>query len=291
MSDIQLTRLLAMQPLRDLQRLNAAFSGLCGLAMAASSGWLGRQIDLPWPFVGVLGVGLVGWSAMLVVLAVQPARRLVWASTLVAIGDAAWVVGTVALIVLRDLTATGTTSAVIAAAVVGGFAVAGVVLGGRARRVALDDRTELLFRSVTVAARPSVAWQMVLDADLYARLAPNLTEITVAPDECARTCTDTRGNTWTEAMSLDHDRHVQLVDVDVTEHPMPLDHLAANVSVHHDPAGSRIDVAFTYVTRATFRGLVTSVLLPVLGRRLLRPITSGWTRHASTSAATSRAAR
>lgn len=85
-------------------------------------------------------------------------------------------------------------------------------------------------------------------------------------------------------MSLDHDRHVQHVDVDVTEHPMPLNHLAANVSVHDDPAGSRIDVAFTYVTRATLKGLVTSVLLPVLGRRLLRPITSGWARQASTSA-------
>lgn len=289
MSDIE--RLRATQPLRDLQRLNAAFSGLCGLAMAASSGWLGQQLDLPWPFVAMLGVGLVGWSALLVVLAVQPARRLVWASTLVAMGDAAWVAGTAALLALRDPTATGTNSAVVAAAVVGGFAVAGVVLGGRARRAAPDDRTELLFGSVTVAAVPSAAWQMVLDADLYARLAPNLTEITVAPDECARTCTDTRGNTWTEAMHLDHDRHVQTVDVDVTEHPMPLDRLAANVSVHHDPAGSRIDVAFTYVTRPTVRGLVTSVLLPLLGRRLLRPITSGWSRQASTSAASSRAGR
>lgn len=280
-----------MQSLRDLQRINAVFSGLCGLAMAASSGWLGRQIDLPRSFVVVLGGSLVIWSAILVVLAVQPAQRLVRASMLVATGDAAWVIGTVALIVLLDPTATGTTFATAAAAVVGGFTVAGLVLGARARRRALDARTELLFRSVTVAAPPPVAWQMVLDADLYARLAPNLTEITVAPDECARTCTDTRGNTWTEAMSLDHDRHVQLVDVDVTEHPMPLDHLAANVSVHHDPAGSRIDVAFTYVTRATFRGLITSVLLPVLGRRLLRPITSGWARHASPSASTSRAAR
>ncbi len=280
-----------MQSLRDLQRINAVFSGLCGLAMAASSGWLGRQLDLPRSFVVVLGGGLVVWSVILVVLAVQPAQRLVRASMLVATGDAAWVIGTVALIVLRDPTATGTAFATAAAAVVGGFTVVGLVLGARARRCALDDRTEVLFRSVTVAAPPPVAWQMVLDADLYARLAPNLTEITVAPDECARTCTDTRGNTWTEAMSLDHDRHVQLVDVDVTEHAMPLDHLAANVSVHDDPAGSRIDVAFTYVTRATFRGLVTSVLLPVLGRRLLRPITSGWARQASTSASTNRAAR
>ncbi len=73
-----------MQPLRDLQRINAAFSGLTGLAMAASSGWLSQQIDLPRSIVASLGVGLVGWSALLVALAVRPAQRLVRASTLVA---------------------------------------------------------------------------------------------------------------------------------------------------------------------------------------------------------------
>jgi hypothetical protein len=280
-----------MQPLRDLQRINGAFSGLAGLAMAAFSGWLSRQVDLPRSFVAVLGIGLVSWSMTLVVLAVQPAQRLVRATTLVATGDAAWVIGSVALIVLRGPTATGTTFAVAAAAVVAMFATAGFVLGGRAQRDSLDDRTEILFRSVTVAAPPSAAWQMVLDADLYARLAPNLTKITVAPDGCGRTCTDTSGNTWTEAMRLDHDRHVQFIDAHVTEHPMPLDHLAADVSVHDDPTGSRIDVAFTYVTRATIAGLATSVVLPVLGRRLLRPIANGWAHHATTSASTSRATR
>jgi hypothetical protein len=290
-TDITTPRLRAIQPLRDLQRINAAFSGLTGLAMATFNGWMSRQIDLPRPVIVVLGIGLISWSMMLVVLAVQPARRLARASTLVAAGDAAWVIGSAVLIALRDPTTAGTTFATAAAAVVAVFATAGFVLGGRARHHSLDDRTELLFRRVTVAARPSAAWQMVLDADLYARLAPNLTEISVAPDQCGRTCTDTRGNTWTEKMRLDHDRHVQFIDVDVTEHPMPLDHLAATVSVHDDPVGSRIDVAFTYVARATIKGLVASLVLPVLGRRLLRPIANGWILHATTPASTSRAAR
>lgn len=291
MTVVALPALRAMQPLRDLQRINAVFSGLTGLALAVFSGSLSPQVDLPRVVVAVLGAGLVGWSMMLVVLAVQPERRLVRTSRLVAAGDAAWVIGSLALIALRDPTATGTSLTIAAGAVVAVFAVAGVVLGSRARRDPLDDRTELLFRSVTVAAPPSAAWQMVLDADLYARLAPNLTTITVAPDECSRTCTDTRGNTWTEAMRLDHDRHVQVIEVDVTNHPMPLNRLAASIGVHEHPAGSRIDIAFTYVTRPTPKGVATSLVLPVFGRRLLRPITNGWALQAASTASTSRVAR
>lgn len=291
MNGTPLSHLRAMQPLRDLQRVNAAFSGLTGATIAACSGWLSRQLDLPRPALAVLGIGLVGWSTMLVVVAVLSAPRLTRASAFVAAGDAAWVIGTVALIALRNPTTTGTTLAIVAATLVAAFATAGFVLRGRARHESLGDRTEILFGSVAVAAPPSDAWQMVLDAGLYARLAPNLTEIIVAPDGCARTCTDTRGNTWTEAMRLDHDRRVQQFDVDVTEHPMPVEYLAATITVHDDLAGSRIDVAFTYITRATFRGLVTSVVLPLLGRRLLRPIVNGWAHHAKTSTSPSPVAR
>jgi hypothetical protein len=83
-------------------------------------------------------------------------------------------------------------------------------------------------------------------------------------------------------MHLDHERHVQRIEVDATKHPMPLDRLAARISVDDDANGSRIDVAFTYVTQATTRGLLISLVLPVLGRRLLRPITRGWAHHVAT---------
>lgn len=282
-SGMALPHLRALQPLRDLHRLNAAFSGITGVAMAASSGWLSRRIDLPRSFVVVLGVGLVGWAALLIVLAVQPARRVVRASPFVATGDAMWVLATAALLLSRQPTATGTTFAITAAAVVAALATAGFVLVGRARHSSPHDRTEVLFRSVTVAAPPAAAWHMVIDADLYARLAPNLSTITVAPDECARTCTDTRGNRWTEEMHLDHERHVQHIEVDVDQHPMPLDRLAATISVHNDSAGSRIDLAFTYITRPTLRGLAASLALPLFGRRLLQPIAVGWAHDATPS--------
>jgi hypothetical protein len=274
-----------IQPLRDLQRINAAFSASTGIVMAATSGWLSRRIDLPRPVVAVLGVGLIGWSALLVVLAVQPARRLVPFGRLVAAGDATWVIGSAALVVIADPTELGAFLVAVPGIVVAGFAIAGLRLGRRARPYSGDDRTEILFHSVAIDASTADAWQLVLDADLYARLAPNLTQISVAADECSRSCTDTRGKTWTETMLLDHERHVQQIDVDVTEHPMPLDELAATISVHDDPTGSRIDIAFTYVTRASIKGLVTSSVLPVLGRRLLRPITRGWARHAANPAA------
>jgi hypothetical protein len=281
-----LTALRAVQPLRDLQRINAAFSATSGVLMATNSSWLSLQVDLPRPVVAVLGVGLVGWSVLLVVLAVQPSRWLIPFSGPVSAGDAIWVIGSAALIARADPTAVGAFLVAAAAAVVTVFAVAGLLLGRHARPHTGHDRTEILFRSVTVDAPPSAAWQLVLDAHLYAQLAPNLTHISVATDECSRACTDTRGNTWTEAMHLDHEQHVQQIDVDVTEHPMPLDELAATISVHDDPTGSRIDIAFTYVTLASIKGLVTSLVLPALGRRLLRPITRGWARHATTPVAT-----
>lgn len=285
MTAISVESLRVVQPLRDLQRLNAAFSALTAVAIAAASGWLSHELDAPRFVVVVVGVGLIGWAALLVVLAVQPARRLVRMSALVAAGDAAWVIGSVVLIVMGDVTGAGAVLVAVAAVLVAGFAIAGIVLGRRARLQPVDGRTELLFGRVVVATPPGAAWQMVLDADLYARLAPNLTRVSVAPDECARTCTDTGGNTWTETMHLDHDRHVQRIDVDVAEHPMPLDTLAATVSVHDVPAGSRIDLAFAYVPRLTVQGLATSLVLPLLGRRLLRPILRGWASHATTHAA------
>jgi hypothetical protein len=271
---------------RDLQRINAAFSAATGAVMAAANGWLSRQVDLPRSVVVVLGVGLIGWSALLVVLAVQPARRLIPFGRLVAAGDATWLIGSAALIAIADPTTVGVLLVASAAAVVFGFAVAGLLIGRRARPHSGDDRTEILFRSVTIDTSPADAWQLVLDADLYARLAPNLTKISVAPDECSRACTDTRGNTWTEVMHLDHQRHIQRIDVDTTEHPMPLDALAATISVHDDLGGSRVDVAFAYVAEASIKGVVTSLVLPVLGRRLLRPITRGWMRHATDLTAT-----
>lgn len=285
MTAISVESLRVVQPLRDLQRLNAAFSAITAAAIAAASGWLRRELDAPRFVVVVVAVGLIGWAALLVVLAVQPARRLVRMSALVAAGDAAWVIGSVVLIVMGDVTGAGAVLVAVAAVLVAGFTIAGIVLGRRARLQPVDGRTEILFGRVVVATPPGAAWQMALDADLYARLAPNLTRISVAPDECSRTCTDTRGNTWTETMHLDHDRHIQRIDVDIAEHPMPLDTLAATVSVHDDPTGSRIDLAFTYVPRLTVQGLATSLVLPLLGRRLLRPILRGWASQATTHAA------
>lgn len=277
-----------LQRLRNIQRVNAAFSATTGAAMAVTSGWLARQVDLPRPVVVALGIGLVGWSAVLGVLAVQPEQRLVRMSRLVATGDAAWVLGSIVLALARDLTGVGMALVIGAAAVVAVFAAGGQITASGVDHHDVRERTEILFRSVVVATPPPAAWQMVLDADLYARLAPNLTEIVVAPDECARTCTDSRGHTWSEAMRLDHDRRVQHIDVDVTEHPMPVDHLAATISVDDDPAGSRIDIAFTYATEMTLKGLATSLVLPVLGPRLLRPITTGWARRAASMTSTGR---
>lgn len=122
----------AVGPLRQLQRINAAFSGLTGVAMAAASDWLSRQIDLPRLVVAVLGVALVVWSVLLVLLAGQPVSRLVPLSRLVATGDAGWVLGSIVLMVVGALTRVGFAIVGAAAAIVAGFAVMGFALSRRA---------------------------------------------------------------------------------------------------------------------------------------------------------------
>ena len=121
------------QRLRDLQRVNAAVSGLTGISMAAFSGWLSDQIDLPRALTLGLGLGLVAWSALLLAVARQPTPRLVRAALVVAAGDAAWVVGSVALVVWRNPSGLGIALVLAAAAVVDCFAVIGFVVARRVR--------------------------------------------------------------------------------------------------------------------------------------------------------------
>jgi len=85
-------------------RANAAFSATTGtvlvVASVPASSWLGIET---WVSIG-LGLGLIGFAALLVVLARDPHPALVRA---VILADAAWVVGAVIVIaVFPDLMST-----------------------------------------------------------------------------------------------------------------------------------------------------------------------------------------
>jgi hypothetical protein len=87
---------------------NALFSAVSGLVMLLFSPWLQTHLAAPGWFWITGGVGLLGFSAMLIVMARQPmlARQL---TPMVVAADTGWVLSTfIALVVfLPEVTATG----------------------------------------------------------------------------------------------------------------------------------------------------------------------------------------
>lgn len=72
--------------------------------------------------------------------------------------------------------------------------------------------------SRSVAAPPEVVWDVVVDPDVYERVAPNLDEVTVvtgAGPGMVRRCVDTGGNEWTETCTDWEDGRSFSVAVDV----------------------------------------------------------------------------
>jgi hypothetical protein len=109
--------LVAVQRLRNVLRVNTVFSIISGVAVAASSSWLARQLgDLPTWLVAGGGLGVVGFGC--VVLAISAAdAAMVWrGGRLIALADAMWVVASILAVILGDLSTAG-------ASVVAGVAV------------------------------------------------------------------------------------------------------------------------------------------------------------------------
>lgn len=97
--------------LRQALLLDALASGAMGLVMTAASGLIAGLLDLPAPFVLYVGVFLIAFAAFLLVLRRQqrPSPALVW---LVIIGNAGWVIASIALL-LTDLIAPNTLGIVV----------------------------------------------------------------------------------------------------------------------------------------------------------------------------------
>jgi hypothetical protein len=111
-------------PLEAALLLNGTFSGVCGFAFmmfaAPLSAWAGfSQYVGDWAIFAV-GCMLAVYALLLFVIALLPAipRVMVKAAVL---SDAGWVVGTLPLLLLTDLTIAGRVLVVIVAIIVGGF--------------------------------------------------------------------------------------------------------------------------------------------------------------------------
>lgn len=93
--------------LRKALLSNAAFSGLTGLLLTIAAPWLCQRMGIPEPMIlRVVGVSLLGFAAALLLNATRREinRKQAWA----AVGlDFTWVIGSVVLVSLQLLTASG----------------------------------------------------------------------------------------------------------------------------------------------------------------------------------------
>ena len=192
----------ALNALRALFVLNAAFSATCGVALVRGGDWqMAAFPGIPgWVFFGI-GVGLVGFAGLLLLLALHPRPGT---GALIGLADILWILATIPLAILSAAVAPDGAVLIFAvAAVVGGFAL-GQLLAVRAM-VRDRDRPGHYRHCVRVptTADADALWAVIADlgriadhSDMLARSgmrggAP------VAPG-AIRDCADAAGRTWSE---------------------------------------------------------------------------------------------
>ncbi|MGI9599438.1 MAG: hypothetical protein ACR2QK_24960 [Acidimicrobiales bacterium] len=123
--------------LRRFLRANGGFSLITGAVAALDAGPIGDFIgvDQTW-LIRAIGVGLIGFAAMLFVLARQPDRLIKRVAPLISEADLAWVLATVVIIAFGLLSTEG---AVLMGAVAVPVLVFAIGQWRSARRIA-DDR-------------------------------------------------------------------------------------------------------------------------------------------------------
>ncbi len=111
--------------LRLALRANAAFSTVCALVFIADARALAPLIGVPGPLLVSLGVGLLGFAALLVAASLRAdVARLVADARIFCAADVAWVVGSVPIIALGLLEPIGAVGLAGVSAVVAALAFA-----------------------------------------------------------------------------------------------------------------------------------------------------------------------
>lgn len=119
--------------LRWTLRANAAFSLVCAVPALIDATPLARTLGVPDPgLLVLLGGQLLIWAGLLLWLTSRPVIGTGLALAVVT-ADALWVLGTVPVVLLGDLTRTGVWTALVVADVVATFAVLQLVGIRRAR--------------------------------------------------------------------------------------------------------------------------------------------------------------
>lgn len=125
----------AVARLRLVLRANAAFSLVGGVVALVAGSWLSRELGIDHVVLTrLLGVGLIAFAINVALIARAREPRLLTEALLVSIGDAAWVVATIAVVASGVLTSAGNVVAILVGLAVADFGIAQFVLRRQAKR-------------------------------------------------------------------------------------------------------------------------------------------------------------
>ncbi len=284
--------------LRNLLRSNALFSTATGLAAVVAGGPVADLlgVDQVW-VVRVLGGSLVAFAGMVFVVSGMRTSQLQPASLFVSIGDLGWVAGTLAAFALGWLSTSGVAVMGATGVVVLGLGLAQLrARATMARAISGSDGDfdeappiEVVTFDRPASVTPEQLWPVMIDHELYAKLALNLTAAKgLTPDGLGfqRSCTDTAGRSWSETCTLWEPGRRFDVDVDTSDYPYPLARMQGSWRVEpNGPDGSTVGMTFAFQPRPGLRGRFFVAVMHLAFPPILKRIVRGWIRAAAAAAA------
>jgi len=217
-------------PLRWALASNAAFSFSCALIMLffpiQVGEWLGVQAPL---ILKIIGIGLVTFTAGLIYLATRQ-RSPTWQALLVSTADFAWVLGSIALLLVipQEFSNLGKTLLAAVGGAVFTFAIWQIWAAGRAHKTGQDGEYRHCIVVETNASAEKM-WQIVSNMGDIKHYMPLLKDSKILDGKEAgigavRTCESHSGKRWSEectAFTPGHSLDVRFV-TEAPNFPLPV---------------------------------------------------------------------
>ena len=233
--------------------------------------WRRWGVGAPWLLQGI-GAGLLLFAGDLVFQATRP--RVVPARALVAsLGDFAWVLGSVALLVFVPFSPLGAGLVAGVAGLVGAFGLAQLAGIERVYRDPEPGRGQhRVCVSVATDVAPPLLWPTIRDLAHIEAYSPELARTFLRDDAdpevgAVRECHDTRGQRWAEHVERLDDA-ARALEVRFLTHepgfPFPMRVMFGGWQVHPRAEGSRVEIWWSVTL---LRPWLAPLMLPLLESR------------------------
>lgn len=269
---------------------NAAFSTTTGLLCAIRPTTIAHQLGaVPAAEVSAVGLSLLGFAAVVAVVARRPSPAAVLA---ISAADLGWVIGTGPLLWLAwgALDGRGIALLLAVAAVVGALATA-QLLGLIAHYRHPDPNglhTHRLCLQMSSPASASTMWRALADLPAIARYASNLQESTLVGEGdsglgATRRCVNTAGQAWTETCTAWEPGRAFTIRFDTTAKgfPFPVRAMIGGWTVEPTAQGSLVRAWWELTPNSKRWGAVFVIAMAVVMPRSIARLVSAMGGSAS----------